>query len=100
MVGELARETLELELRRDLGLECDGRTRVAAHRVTRRPFVGDEDLGVGELESFDADRAVASLVAPLGERLPDSRQIFAALRPKDLEVRFHGFLDQALCGGS
>src|SRR5947199_366388 len=46
MVGELARETLELELRRELGLERDGSTRLAAHSVTRRTLVGAQDLRV------------------------------------------------------
>src|SRR3989440_12615302 len=96
MVGELAREAFQLELRRELGLERDRRPRVAAARVARRTFVGDEDLGVGELDPFDLDRPVAPLVASFRERLPNPRQILAELRPEDFEVGLHGLLHEAL----
>src|SRR2546426_898575 len=75
VVSDLARETFELELRGELGLERDGRSGVAAHGVAGGALMRDEYLGRREREPLHRDLTVAAFVSSLGERLPDPGQI-------------------------
>ena len=56
----------------------------------------DEDLRVRELEAFDADRPVTTLIPSVGERLPHARQVLAELRSEHLEVRLDRLFHEAL----
>src|SRR6266550_3369132 len=94
VVRQLSRESFELQLRGDLRFERDGRAGIAAHGVSGRAFVRDEDFGVRKVEAFDLDRPVAPLVSTLRKGLSHSRQILSELRSEHLEVGLDGFSHQ------
>src|SRR5437773_5646190 len=50
VMGDLARESFELELRRAFGLECHGRSRIAANGMTGCALVRNEHLVRSERE--------------------------------------------------
>src|SRR5438093_3932894 len=96
VMRELARESFELELGSQLRLERHRRAGVASHRVAGRALMRDEDLRVRELEAFDADRPVTTLIPSVGERLPHARQVLTELRSEHLEVRLDRLFHEAL----